>query len=317
MKDLDDETQSAIDAGGQWALDYRRIDQAIRFVNENYLRHPSLDEVAAHVHLSPFHFERLFQRWAGTSPKRFMQFLTVRHARELLRQSRSVLETSHLSGLSGSGRLHDLFVTREAVTPGEWKSGGQGVTIRHGCHQTAFGECFLAMTDRGICDLRFLGDAESKSTTESPTEPTLVRESELTLALEELRREWPCARFEANQAMTGEVARRLFSHSPEQRPRFHLHIRGTNFQIQVWEALMQIPTGSLVTYSQLAAAVGHPQAQRAVGTAVGRNPVAFLIPCHRVIQRMGGFGNYRWGAIRKQALIGWESALPPMDDLRA
>lgn len=280
------------DSSSQLAMDFRRIDNALRFVNEHYLRHPSLEEIAAHVNLSAFHFERLFQRWAGTSPKRFMQYLTKQHARELLRRSMSLLETAHQTGLSGPSRLHDLFVTCEAATPGEWKLGGQGMVIRHGRHQTAFGDCFLALTDHGICDLRFLEEGMGEAS-----------------ALEELQREWPRARFAPDPQDTRAVARKLFTHSLENKPQFHLHIRGTNFQIKVWEALMKIPPGALVTYSQLAAAVGHPQAQRAVGTAVGKNPVAFLIPCHRVIQRMGSFGNYRWGPLRKQALIGWEAAL--------
>jgi len=264
----------------QATLDYARVEKAIRFLDGHRLRRPALDEVAGHVHLSPYHFERLFQRWAGTSPKRFLQFLTAEHAKKLLRDSRSVLEATYESGLTSPGRLHDLFVTCEAVTPGQHKQRGVGLTIRYGIHATPFGDCLLATTDRGICALRFGG-------------------------VMDLREEWPAATLVKDQGQTGDLCRQIFhaGHGP-----FHLHLRGTNFQLKVWQALLTIPTGRVVTYADVAENIGSPNAQRAVGAAIGRNSIAYLIPCHRVIHSLGVVGNYRWGRVRKQAILGWESA---------
>jgi AraC family transcriptional regulator of adaptative response/methylated-DNA-[protein]-cysteine methyltransferase len=279
----------------QAAMDYARVERALQFLNANYLHRPPLDEIAAHVHLSPFHFERLFQRWAGTSPKRFLQYLTKEHAKALLRDSKSLLDAAYESGLSGEGRLHDLFVSCEAVTPGEYKLRGEGVTIHYGFHPTPFGECLLARTDRGVCALRFL-TAASKQT-----------------ALRELRDEWPAARFVKDDDETGEICRRVFrTASEDERTPFHLHLRGTNFQLKVWQALLSIPAGRLTNYSDLAAKIGAPKAQRAVGSAIGRNPIAYLIPCHRGIRNLGVIGDYRWGHERKQAMIGWETARYPV-----
>jgi AraC family transcriptional regulator of adaptative response/methylated-DNA-[protein]-cysteine methyltransferase len=265
----------------QATMDYARVERALRFLEENYLRRPTLDDVARRVHLSPFHFERLFQRWAGTSPKRFLQYLTKEHAKTLLRDSKSILDASYESGLSSPGRLHDLFVSCEAVTPGEYKLRGQGMRIRYGIHATLFGECLLATTDRGICALRFSDD------------------------LRELRDEWSAATFVEDRAGTGILCRQIFRVGDKP---IHLHLRGTNFQLQVWQALLAIPAGKLVTYGDLASVIGAPTAQRAVGSAVGQNPIAYLIPCHRVIRSLGVIGNYRWGHERKRAMIGWESS---------
>lgn len=271
-------------------MDYARIERALRFLDANHLRRPSLDQVATHVHLSPFHFERLFQRWAGTSPKRFLQYLTKEHAKALFRDSKSLLDVAYESGLSGAGRLHDLFVSCEAVTPGEYKLHGQNVTIRYGFHPTPFGECLLAMTERGICALRFLTNP-SKSA-----------------ALQELRNEWPAAQFVKDEE-TDEICRQIFQVATEDgRTPFHLHLRGTNFQLKVWQALLAIPSGGLTNYGDLAVKIGAPKAHRAVGSAVGRNPIAYLIPCHRVIRNLGVIGDYRWGHARKQAMIGREAA---------
>jgi len=287
-------TLSTVESGkaeslSQAAMDYARIERALHFLNGNRLHHPSLEEIAAHVHLSPFHFERLFQRWAGTSPKRFLQFLTKEHAKTLLRDSKSLLDVAGESGLSGVGRLHDLFVSCEAVTPGEYKSFGQGVTIRYGFHPTPFGECLLAMTDRGLCALHFL--TESK--------PATIRE---------LRSEWNGAVLREDESGTAAICRQIFEPSLELRHApFHLYLRGTNFQLKVWQALLTIPSGGLVSYGKLAGMIGAPKAHRAVGSAVGRNPISYLIPCHRVIQGMGAFGNYGGGRLRKQAMIGWEA----------
>jgi AraC family transcriptional regulator, regulatory protein of adaptative response / methylated-DNA-[protein]-cysteine methyltransferase len=271
----------------QAAMDYQRVEAALRFLSAHFLEHPSLSEVASHVHLSEYHFERLFQRWAGTSPKRFLQFLTKEHARSLLLQSATLLETTMASGLTSSGRLHDLFVTCEAVTPGEWKNGGQGLTIRYGMHPTSFGSCFLALSDRGICALVF---------------------ADLASELENIRQQWPQARFVEDNLKTGEVCGQIFRRSSADQPPLPLHIRGTNFQLKVWQALLTIPAGKLVSYGQIANLVGCPAAHRAVGTAVGKNQISILIPCHRVIHSLGTFGNYRWGSARKQALIGWEAS---------
>jgi len=275
----------------QSAMDFARIERALRFLNMNCLRRPTLDEIAAHVHLSPFHFERLFQRWAGTSPKRFLQFLTKERAKILLRDSRSLLDAAYESGLSGPGRLHDLFVSCEAVTPGEYKLRGEGLAIEFGFYPTPFGECLLARTERGICALRFLPPA-SKSA-----------------ALGDLRGEWPAAKFVENGGQTRDICRRIFDGVTKGAGRpFHLHLRGTNFQLKVWQALLTIPPGRLTNYTELAARIGAPRASRAVGSAIGRNPIAYLIPCHRVIRSLGVIGDYRWGHERKQAMIGREMA---------
>jgi AraC family transcriptional regulator, regulatory protein of adaptative response / methylated-DNA-[protein]-cysteine methyltransferase len=280
----------------QAAMDYARIERALRFLNANYLRRPTLDEIAAHIHLSPFHFERLFQRWAGTSPKRFLQHLTKEHAKTILQGSRSLLDAAYESGLSGTGRLHDLFVSCEAVTPGQYKLRGESVTIGYGFHATPFGECLFATTKRGICALRFLS-APSRAA-----------------ALRELRDEWPAAEFVENDSETGEICRRIFSGAAKDvGTPFHLYLRGTNFQLKVWQALLTIPCGRLANYGDLAAKIGASAANRAVGSAVGRNPIAYLIPCHRVIRSLGVIGDYRWGRERKLAMIGWETA---QSDLR-
>jgi AraC family transcriptional regulator of adaptative response/methylated-DNA-[protein]-cysteine methyltransferase len=274
----------------QAAMDYARIERALQFLNAHHLRRPSLEEIAAHVHLSPFHFERLFQRWAGTSPKRFLQYLTKEHAKTLLRDSKSLLDVAGESGLSGVGRLHDLFVSCEAVTPGEYKLRGKGVTIRYGFHPTPFGECLLGLTERGLCDLRFLTASKQA-------------------ALRELRDDWSGAELQENESETAAICRQIFdATSKSRRAPFHLHLRGTNFQLKVWQALLAIPSGKLVSYGDVATMIGIPKGQRAVGSAVGRNPIAYLIPCHRVIQGLGVFGNYGGGRLRKQAMIAWEGA---------
>lgn len=287
------------------ALDYRRVARAIRFLEEHARAQPTLREVADHLGLSEFHTQRLFTRWAGVSPKRFLQFLTLDRAKELLRSSESVLAASHRSGLSGSGRLHDLFVTLEGVTPGEFKAGGDGVRIRWGVHETPFGEAVMAATDRGLCALRFLAGEGGEG-------------GDAAEVLETLRGEWPEAHLEEAPSTLAPAARLLFGDGPDDPggflldddgsgpSRLRLHVRGTNFQIRVWEALLRIPPGAAVTYGDLARTVGKPEAARAVGAAVGRNPVAFLIPCHRVLRSTGRFGGYRWGAVRKKAILAWE-----------
>ncbi len=267
-----------------------RIAQAIQYLDRHYRRQPSLEEVATAAGLSSYHFQRVFKRWAGVSPKRFLQFLTLEHAKAALREGQSVLAASYDAGLSGPGRLHDLFVSVEAVTPGEYKAAGEGLTIRYGFHPTPFGECLLGATDRGVCRLAFAEERERRG------------------VLAGLRRTWRGAHLVHDQVATGSVAARIFERRSGGGKPLTLALTGTNFQLKVWEALLCIPPGTLVSYGDIARSIGHPEAQRAVGTAVGQNPVAYLIPCHRVILSSGAFGAYRWGAARKKAMVAWEAA---------
>jgi AraC family transcriptional regulator of adaptative response/methylated-DNA-[protein]-cysteine methyltransferase len=275
----------------QMSEDYRRIEQAILFLEANAGRQPELKEVAESVHLSEYHFQRLFTRWAGISPKKFLQYLTKENAKNMLERSASLLDTAYASGLSGPGRLHDLFVTCEAVTPGEYKARGAGLTIRFGYHYTPFGECLLAITERGLCYLAFISNEDYSA------------------ALQDLNAAFHAAEFVEDAEATAPYVQHIFSTAAEERSLpLHLHLLGTNFQIKVWEALLHIPQGQAITYGELAASVGEPGASRAVGRAVGKNPIAVLIPCHRVIRKLGSFGGYRYGPARKKALLGWEMA---------
>lgn len=269
--------------------DARRIADAIAYLERHYRGQPSLEQVAAEVGLSPYHFQRLFRRWAGVSPKRFLQYLTLEHARAALEEGRSVLETAYDAGLSGPGRLHDLFVTFDAVTPGEYKERGAGLTIDYGFVATPFGDGFLALTVRGVCGLAFVGDVGRDA------------------VLEDYRSRFPGARFRKRAEAADRTARRIFR---PRRPseRLILDLRGSNFQIKVWEALLRIPAGLLVSYGDVAAAIGQPDATRAVASAVARNPVSYLIPCHRVIRASGALGEYHWGAARKRTIVAWEAA---------
>ncbi len=270
----------------QLSDDYQRVEQAILYLDKNYQTQPELSEIAASIGLSEYHFQRLFTRWVGISPKRFLQFLTKEGAKELLQRS-SVLNATYSVGLSSPGRLHDLFVTTEAVTPGEYKSRGAGLTIRYGFHPTPFGECLLAVTERGICHLGFVqGSRET--------------------ALVHLKADWREAALLEAASATGPLIVPIFSLGLSPAP-VSLFLTGSNFQLKVWEALLRVPPGTATTYEQLAAQIGQPKAIRAVGTAVGHNPVALLIPCHRVIRKLGEFGNYRYGPARKKAMLGWEA----------
>jgi AraC family transcriptional regulator of adaptative response/methylated-DNA-[protein]-cysteine methyltransferase len=275
----------------QLSDDYRRIEKTIRFLEESFQHQPSLAEIAAGVDLSEHHFQRLFSRWVGISPKRYLQYLTKEHAKKMLADARSVLDTAYDAGLSGPGRLHDLFVACEAVTPGEYKTGGAGVTIDYGFHPSPFGECLLAVTERGICGLRF------------------VQEDNREALIDGLKGQWPGAVFNRAPDRTRPLSERIFQLSAnDPPPALHLLVRGTNFQIKVWEALLKIPPATVVSYSGLARLLGRPDAARAVGNAVGRNPVAFLIPCHRVIRKGGDFGYYGEGPVRKKAILAWEAS---------
>jgi AraC family transcriptional regulator of adaptative response/methylated-DNA-[protein]-cysteine methyltransferase len=260
---------------------YERIEKVIRYVEARRQEQPSLETLARVAGLSPSRFHRLFAKWAGTTPKDFVKYLTSEHAKSLLARSEDLLTASLESGLSGPGRLHDLFVTVDGVTPGEFKQGGEGLTIRFGFSQSPFGEALIGWTERGICAVEFV--------------------SGRTEALKRLRQRWPKAALKAGNARA--QAKKIFSSS-----RQPLVVSGTPFQVKVWEALLRIPTGKAVSYGELAKAVGKPKAARAVGSAVGSNSIAYLIPCHRVLRSAGVAGEYRWGASRKKAILAWESA---------
>ena len=268
--------------------DYNRIEQAMAYLSAQASRQPGLEEVAAHVHLSPFHFQRMFCRWAGTTPKRFLQALTLERSKRLLQGELSLMDVSHSLGLSGSSRLYDHFVTLEAVTPGEFRKRGQGVVIQYGVHDTPLGRMFVAMTQRGVCRMAFLDNDHEAG------------------VLDDLQKDWPQAELARNDQASAHVIEALFREAGGQEEPLSLHVEGTNFQIAVWRALLSIPPGRLASYSQIASALGRPKASRAVGNAVGANPVALLIPCHRVIQQSGALGGYRWGAARKQMAQMWE-----------
>ena len=275
----------------QLNTDYARIEKAIRFLDQERAAAPSLAEVAEHVGLSEAHFQRLFTKWAGISPKRFLQFRTAEVVKRLLRERRPLLEVTYEAGLSGPGRLHDLLVNAEAVTPGEYQRAGEGLTVRYGFHPTPFGECVIAVTPRGVCHLAF------------------VRPVSRQEALDRIRHDWPAATLVADQTATRGAAALAFP-PPGSAPTagLTLHVKGTNFQLKVWRALLEIPAGSVTTYGALAAAVGDAKASRAVGSAVGSNPVSYLIPCHRVIRSTGELGGYAWGPDRKRTMLALETS---------
>lgn len=285
---------------GESIADYELVAQAIRYLEAHFRHQPSLDDLAAALHVSPFHLQRVFTRWAGISPKRFVQYLTADYAKARLNETENVLDAAYAAGLSGPGRLHDLLLAVEAMTPGEYKQAGAGLTIHYGRHTTPFGDCLLAVTPRGVCALNFL-DADH---------PWETAETALHAA-------WPAAQLVYAPAMTESIAQRIFTpyaDKPSQAEApLRLLVKGTNFQIKVWEALLRIPAGSVCTYSNVARAIGNPKATRAVGSAVGANAIAYLIPCHRVIRQSGALSDYRWGATRKRALIGWEAAQKTLD----
>lgn len=274
-----------------YMTDYERIALVIRYLDEHHAEQPALSALAQQAGLSPYHFHRLFSAWAATTPKDFLQCLTLSHAKELLRRGSSVLDVSLHAGLSGPGRLHDLCVSLEAASPGELKSGGEGWIISAGFASSPFGICLVGEGPRGICHLSFVDSADG--------------EAEWTV----LRREWPRAMLHRDDSAASQWASRVFrqpaiSHS---QPALRAFVQGTKFQVRVWRALLQVQPGALVSYGRLAAALGSPAAARAVGTAAGHNPLAYLIPCHRVIRETGVIGDYRWGQVRKRAILAWES----------
>ena len=273
------------------STEYLRIEKALNYLEEHFQDQPSLEELADHLNMSPFHFQRVFKRWAGISPKRFVQFLTIDYAKKMLDENQSVLDATYESGLSSPGRLHDLFVTIDGVTPGEFKTKGSGIEIVYGIHSSPFGECLLAITERGICGLTFTTDKG------------------LGEALTDLQSQWEQARLRESTQMTKPFLDQIFTSSPgDGRRSVSLFLKGTNFQIKVWEALLRIPQGFVCSYEEIASYLGKSTAARAVGNAVAANPVAYIIPCHRVIQKIGAIGDYRHGTTRKKAMIGWEVA---------
>jgi AraC family transcriptional regulator of adaptative response/methylated-DNA-[protein]-cysteine methyltransferase len=268
----------------------RQVAAAIRHVVEHYQHQPTLEDMAAAAGLSPFHFQRIFKRWAGISPKRFLQYVTLAHARQALAADASVLDAALDAGLSGPSRLHDLFVNCTALTPGEFKALGEGLTIRWGIHDVPLGRALIGVTERGVCWLAFVDDDDA---------PVIA----------EFVREWQGARLLRDDAATAGAAARAFDLSASGAAPLALLVRGTNFQIKVWEALLRIPFGRLVSYQTIARAIGQPKAVRAVGRAVGANNISWLIPCHRVILATGIIHNYRWGARQKRLLVDFEAAL--------
>lgn len=273
--------------------DYERIAKLIRYLDENQGEQPSLGTLSEFMELSPHHLHRLFSNWAAITPKDFLQCLTVERAKRLLQEGRSVLDTSFEVGLSGPGRLHDLCVNLEAASPGEIKSGGAGWKIVYGFAESPFGRVFLAETPRGICELVFVDERDPSAT------------------LYNTQKNWSSAQFFRDDARVVDLAQKIFSDGPlsESASPLRALVRGTAFQVSVWKALVRIPNGSLVSYGHLAESIGKPKASRAVGSAVGRNDLAFLVPCHRVIRETGVVGDYRWGTTRKRAILAWESGV--------
>ncbi len=264
---------------------YHRIAEAIRYLGENFRSQPHLEALASKMHLSSFHFQRMFSEWAGVSPKKFLQYLSLEHAKAMLRERATLMDTAFETGLSGTGRLHDLFIHIEGMTPGAYKNGGAALSINYSFAETQFGPVIIASTQVGVCYMAFY--------------------VEETVALEELQRKFPGADFSPATDPLQQEALKVFSGAPAQ---VKLHLKGTPFQLKVWEALLKIPPGQLSSYSLLAQQIDHHKASRAVGSAVGDNPVAYIIPCHRVIQSSGIIGQYHWGSVRKASMIGWEAA---------
>jgi len=284
------ETHSAMET-------YKRIEKAILYLENNFRRQPGLREVAKSVNLSEYHFQRLFRRWTGISPKRFLQLLTIENTKKLMVDSNSLLDVTYKSGLSSPSRLHDLFVNIEAVTPNEFRNHGVEMKLLYGFHPSPFGECFIAITNRGICNLAFIVTGGRKR------------------AVSDLRKKWGHAEVREDTAATRPYAERIFSAKGSHNA-ITLHLKGTNLQIKVWQALLKIPPGSLISYEAVARKIRRPEAVRALANAVASNPVAFLIPCHRVIRKTGVIGDYRWGSARKKAILAWEAGREKEDKSR-
>ena len=279
----------------QQCINYSRIEEAINFIKENFKKQPDLDEVAAKINLSPFHFQRLFSDWAGVSPKKFLQYISVEYAKNLLKNKQVTLfDAAEETGLSGTGRLHDLFITIEGMTPGEFKNGGKYLTINYSFATSLFGNILVASTLKGICYLAFAEVEE--------------------IAFTDLKQHFPNALFIQKKDVFQQNALQIFDNDWSNLDKIKLHLKGTDFQIKVWESLLKIRMGQLATYGNIAQNINKPTASRAVGSAIGSNPVAFLIPCHRVIQAGGNYGGYMWGSTRKTAIIGWEIATTSLEE---
>ena len=268
-------------------IDFKRIEAAINYIRTNFKEQPSLDDIAEAVHLSPHHFQRLFTQWAGVSPKKFLQYITIEYAKKHLKEQKTLFDVSMDAGLSGTSRLHDLFVTVEAMTPGEYKNKGKDLTIYYSFLETVFGPACVASTDKGICYLAF---------------------GNMTVAYDELVEMFPQAHYIQQEQPIHHEAVSFFQNPENALSPLHLHIKGTTFQLKIWDALLKIPLGGLTTYGDIGKFIDNPKASRAVGTAVGSNPVSFIIPCHRVIRSSGELGGYHWGLNLKMAMIGWEAA---------
>lgn len=275
----------------QNSQDYQRIEKAILYIEKHFTSQPTLDEIAGYVNMSRFHFERIFKRWAGICPMKFMQFLTLDFTKQKLLESKNVLDAALDAGLSGTGRLHDLFVNFEAMAPGEYKKEASGLTITYGLGDSPFGKCLLAKTERGICNLEFISKDKQIE------------------AIEQLYSTWSGAEFiEDINSISNKINIIFNSKTKNEKKPFNIHIKGTNFQINVWKALLNIPEGNIVSYQDVALLMGAPKSYRAVASAIANNPIAYLIPCHRVITKSGKLNQYRWGSARKKAMIGWEAA---------
>ena len=273
----------------QTQFNYNRVAKAIEFIRSNFQEQPSLNEIAESIHLSPYHFQRLFTEWAGVSPKKFMQYISIEYAKKLLKEERvTLLEAAMETGFSGTGRLHDLFVNIEGMTPGEYKNGGENLEINYSFAESPFGQLIVASTLKGICHMSFLNDDQK--------------------AFNDLKSRFPNARYRQFLDKHQQDGVYIFQNDWSKQEQIKLHLNGTPFQLKVWEALLKIPSGSLSVYGDIAKKIESPKAFRAVGSAIGKNPVAFLIPCHRVIQSSGKVGGYMWGSTRKSAIIGWEAA---------
>ena len=273
----------------QDSINYNRIAEAIDYIKTNFKEQPNLDEVAKKVHLSPFHFQRLFSEWAGTSPKKFLQYISVEYAKKLLKDNQATLfETAYETGLSGTSRLHDLFINIEGMTPAEYKNGGKDLVINYSFAESPFGDMIVASTQKGICYMAFYEEEQT--------------------AFSIMGNHFPNASFNRKLDLIQQNALFIFQNDWSKLNQIKLHLKGTDFQLKVWETVLKIPMGQLSTYGNIAQKLERPSASRAVGTAIGSNPVAFLIPCHRVIQSTGNLGGYMWGNTRKTAIIGWEGA---------
>lgn len=297
-------TQQVAEGNDARDIDYDRVKRAIEYCSLNWKAQPAIEDIASHIGLSAPQFTAIFRRWAGLSPKQFLQALTIDHAKRLLRDSASVLDAAIESGLSGPGRLHDLFVTHESMSPGEFKSGGEGMRLSYGFHSSPFGEALAISSARGLAGLGWVDDKSAPDTAAGEGKPGGGREG----ALADMMRRWPKAQFERDDEAAAGYIRRAFDPEEWRRDRpLRVILIGTDFEIRVWETLLRVPLGAAATYGAIAETIGRPKAARAVGAAVGRNPLSFVVPCHRILGQSGALTGYHWGLTRKKAILGWEA----------